>query len=105
MNLQHGGGITPFYTTIINTSIPICKVLNGNYTNVAATWIIDTIKDTLPKNFIHPCPYVGSFKAFNISLTPNEFVTQFIKGRYKASYRFFDEQDDNIVTFFLGFEL
>ena len=105
MNVQHGGGITPFYTTIINTTIPICSFFNGTDNNLVAKWMLDSIKDTLPEGFIHPCPYFGTFKALNVSLASNTFMSQFLKGRYKSSLRLFDDKDENIVTYFFGFEL
>jgi hypothetical protein len=62
-------------------------------------WILDAIGDSLPEGFIHPCPYFGQILLPNITLAINSLTSQFLKGRYKAYVRGFDEIDDNILTF------
>ena len=83
----------------------MCSFLNGTDNNLVAKWLIDSIKNTLPEGFVHPCPYFGHFKVFNVSLGITTVSPQFLKGRYKTSLRVFDDNDENIVTFFFGFEL
>ena len=85
--------------------MPMCSFFNGTDKNLVATWIVDSIKDSLPEGLLHPCPYFGTFKALNVSLASNTFMSQFLKGRYKALLRWFDDTDENIITHFLGFEL
>ena len=82
-----------------------CSFLNGTDKNLVATWIVDSIKDTVPKGVLHPCPYYGHLQATNVSLAPGTFMSQFLKGRYKTIIRLFDDEDENILTFFFGFEL
>lgn len=65
----------------------------------------EAIEDKVPKGFIHPCPYVGQIKAYNISIPKNSILNQFLKGSYKVFTRMYDEKDDNILTFKLGAEL
>jgi hypothetical protein len=105
IEVKHGSGITPYYTTIINSTVNACKFVNGSDSNPIANWISGAVTDSLPKGFIHPCPYVGLMKIDNISISANGVLSQFLKGRYKISARVFDEEDDNIITFKLGTEL
>jgi Protein of unknown function (DUF1091) len=98
MEVKHGSGLTPFYNTIINSTIDVCQFLNGTQSNVLLKWIIDSMTHSLPNNFFHPCPYVGRVVAYNASILTNTISSQFLKGRYKIFYRAFDEFDDNIIS-------
>lgn len=104
VELQHGSGITPYFTTIINSTVQVCQFLNGTDRNPVLKWIIDAITETIPEGFIHPCPYFGRLQAFNVSLSGEGVPTQFVKGHYKTFFRFFDEKDENIITLKLGTE-
>jgi Protein of unknown function (DUF1091) len=104
--MQHGGGITPYYTTIINSTLNLCKFMNGtDNNNPIMKWIVDSISEKLSKDLIHPCPYVGRVAAYNVSFTFTGFTTQFLRGRYKIFTRVFDEDDDNIITMKTGTEV
>lgn len=105
LDIQYGEGITPYYSTIINTTVSLCQFLDGSKSNVFLDWILSIIGETLPKNFIHPCPYIGVIKAYNVTLAANSVFPQFLKGRYKEKLRLFDELDENVVTFFLSWEM
>lgn len=98
------GAISPYYSTVINSTIESCKFLNGSDTNLIAKFMIDVAAASLPKDIFHPCPYVGSFKVSNVSFVKTAIASQFLKGRYKAIVRLFDEIDSNIVKFHLGIE-
>lgn len=102
---QHGSGITPYYTTIINSTFYPCRFLNGTDPNPLAKVIFDSVAGTIPQGFFHPCPYYEDSKAYNVSVSSKGFVAQFVKGRYKISARLFDELDSNIITFLVGIEL
>lgn len=65
-------------------------------------WIVDTVAETAPKGFFHPCPWYGLVKAHNISFSTKGFITQFSRGRYKIFLRFFDKFDDNIISLHIG---
>lgn len=105
IEVKHGEGITPYYTTIINSTVGACQFLNGTDSNPVMNWIKDGASKTLPKSFFHPCPYVGVMKAYNVSLSAEGVLSQFLKGRYKNIIRAFDERDDNIITFNIETEL
>jgi hypothetical protein len=104
VNVQHGSGITPYYTTIIDSTANVCNFLAGNDKNLVAKWMMDSIRDSSPPGFFHRCPY-DTFKAFNVTIVSNAFLSQFIPGRYKLLVRFFDDLDENIITMFIEFEL
>jgi hypothetical protein len=95
--MKHNGGITPYYTTIINSTIDGCKFLNGTLHNPIAEWILKDIGSSFPKELIHPCPYIGHFKLYNISFTPS-MGHQFLRRRYQIEARSFNDQDENILT-------
>jgi Protein of unknown function (DUF1091) len=105
VEVKHGGGITPYYNTIINSTVEMCKFLNGTNNNPIAKWMIDAVSDSVPKGLFHPCPYVGQVKAFNVSFSTGGFASQFLQGRYKIVIRAFDEKDEEIITFKVGLEL
>lgn len=89
--------ITPYYNSIINKTVNFCGFLNGTDQNVLAKWIIDSIAETLPFGLLHPCPYFGEIRIFNLSVI-NDLVAQFLKGHYRVKLRLFDDEDDNILT-------
>lgn len=97
--IKHGSGLTPYYTTFINSTFEVCQVLNGTNSNPVFKWILDAVSETIPKDFFHPCPYFGEVKAYNVSLSLGGVFTQFLSGRYKGNVRIFDDKDKNIVTF------
>jgi Protein of unknown function (DUF1091) len=99
VEIKHGGGITPYYNTIINSTVEICNVLNGTDSNPIAKLIFDGVAEKLPKGFLHPCPYVGQITANNVSIKITNVLYQFLRGRYKTFIRAFDEKDENIITF------
>jgi Protein of unknown function (DUF1091) len=105
VEVKHGGGITPYYNTIINSTIEMCQFLNGTDSNPIAKWMIDAVSDFVPTGFFHPCPYVGQVKCSNVSVASLRLFSQFLRGRYKMFVRAFDEKDENIITFKLGIEL
>jgi hypothetical protein len=79
--------------------------MNGTDNNPIMKWIVDSISEKLPKDFIHPCPYVGRLAAYNVSLSFTGFTTQFLQGRYKIFGRFYDEKDVNIISLKAGTEV
>lgn len=81
------------------TSIAVCSFLNGSEGNAPLKWLLDLHRDTLPNDFIHPCPYFGIFAADNITIIPHSWMPQFFSGEYKSSLRIYDRVDDNIFTF------
>jgi Protein of unknown function (DUF1091) len=102
--MKHGRGITPYYNTMINSTIEICNVLNGTDPNPIAKWIFDALSEKISKGFFHPCPYVGQITANNVSIETTDVSSQFLRGRYKIFFRAFDEKDDNVITFKLEAE-
>jgi hypothetical protein len=101
--MMQNGGITPYYTTIINSTIDVCKYLNGTLGNPILKWLVNEVSDNLPKQYIHPCPFIGRVKVYNITFA-GHIAGQFLRGRYKAVARSFDDQDDNIITLKIGTE-
>jgi hypothetical protein len=85
---KYGSGLTPYYNTIINSTVDMCKFFNGTGNNLIAKWIIDAVSDSLPEGLLHPCPFNGAFKSHNITFQPTEVILQFLKGSYR-----------NIITF------
>jgi Protein of unknown function (DUF1091) len=103
--IKHGGGITPYYHTFINSTVHFCETLNGTDSNPIANWAIEAISHAVPKGFFHPCPYIGQFTVRNVSIATVPVFSQFLSGRYKTFIRVFDESDDNILTLQLETEM
>jgi hypothetical protein len=102
--MKHGSGLTPYNSTIINTTVHFCDSLNGTDYNPTGKWVLDCAADQLPKGTYRPCPYFGQIKYSNISLKVTSVLSQFLSGRYKITARSFDEKDDNVITFKLEAE-
>jgi hypothetical protein len=80
----------------MNTTLDVYGFLNGTVNNVATKFFFDTFKSSLPLGLIHPCPYFGEIKAYNLTLNAFSLAMQFMMGSYRAVARFYDEKDDNI---------
>jgi hypothetical protein len=72
--------------------------LNGTENSPVAKWITDGTSDAFPAGFLHPCPYFGDFKLMNVTLKATNVVPQFLRGSYITTSRYFDREDDNILT-------
>lgn len=91
--------LTPYYNTVINTTIDVCSYLNGTMNNILASAFYDAFSKTVPKEYIHPCPYFGYYVATNLTPSTNAMALQFLSGKYQVTARFYDDIDDNIFTF------
>jgi hypothetical protein len=91
--------LTPYYNSVINTTLDLCEFTNGTQTNLATKFTVDILSKSFPPGFLHPCPYFGEFKLNNISLNLTPELMQFLTGTYKSSMKYYDDKDDNIVTF------
>jgi Protein of unknown function (DUF1091) len=90
--------ITPYFNSVINTTLDLCEFVNGTQSNLATKFFIDIFTKSLPPGFVHPCPYSGELKLNNISMNLVPQSMQFLTGTYKANIRYFDDKDDNIIT-------
>lgn len=98
--------VSPYFTVFINTTVSICQYLNGtDGVNPILKWAVNMVERSFPKEFLHPCPYIGMHKILNLTIVPLQQVIQFPKGYYKSILRFFDEIDDRIAVATLGIEL
>ncbi|CRK94399.1 CLUMA_CG007906, isoform A [Clunio marinus] len=78
--------LTPYYNTVINTTLEFCKYLNRTDENALTKWMFASILKTAEKRIVHPCPYFGPIRVFNITLE-NVMSAQFLKGQYKMSFK------------------
>lgn len=92
------------FSPVIRTTVKLCDFLRGADTNVAFQWLLDFYRESFPKGLLHPCPY-QSLSAYNVSVDTKLFVSNNLKGIYRANLRIFDDEDDNIVTWIQEFEL
>jgi hypothetical protein len=91
--------LTPYYNSVINTTLDICEFVNGTSKNLATKWFFDIMKTTLPPGLFHVCPYVDEMKAYNMTLNEDYHeASQFLVGSYRSITRFFDGKDENIIT-------
>lgn len=105
VEVKYGEGATPYFSTIINSTVEMCKLLNGTVNNPLGKWMIDTFSPSVPKGFFHSCPYVGLVQAMNVSISSIPVLKQFLIGLYKIIVQSFDEEDENIITFKLEAEV
>jgi Protein of unknown function (DUF1091) len=97
VHIEHRG-ITPYYNTVINSTIATCSYLNGTDKNPIAKWIVGIFKDSVPNNYVHPCPYFGYYNFSNVTFDFNSLISSFLTGTYRATTRNYDDEDDNIFT-------
>lgn len=83
----------------------ICEFFDGSNKNVASKWFFDLYSKSLDKSIIHPCPFSGELKSYNITADSNLLKSTFFTGQYRSSLRFFDEFDDNIFTLLMSMDL
>lgn len=79
--------------------------MSGNENNIAAKWFFELYAKSFPKSFLHPCPFLGELKAYNITADTKKLISTFFTGQYRSTTRFYDEEDDNIFTLILDMEL
>jgi hypothetical protein len=72
---------------------------------LAAQFLVNLVKRTLPEGFVHPCPYQGELKGNNISLDVVPEMVSFYNGIYRVYARMYDKKDENIITSLMDFEL
>lgn len=96
-HLEHRG-LAPYFNTVINATLEVCRVLNSTENNVMTKWLIGLFEDSLPKNLIHPCPYFGYYQISNVTLNANKSISIFPFGIYRGTTINYDNQDDNIMT-------
>jgi len=97
--------ITPYFNSVINTTVNFCGFLNKTDNNLVSKFLFDVILRTFPKKLFRPCPLATEFKASNVTLDLTPEIADFLKGTYKTTFRMFDSLDDNILTGTLEMEL
>jgi hypothetical protein len=56
---------SPNYRTIINATVDVCGYLNGTNSNPLGKWYFGILRESLPENLLHPCPYTVRKLIFN----------------------------------------
>lgn len=72
--------------------------MNGTENNLIMKLLFKLAEDTLPKQFIHPCPYYETIVGYNVTAVPKNDLVQFLNGYYRIIARIFNKFDDNIIT-------
>jgi Protein of unknown function (DUF1091) len=103
--VQHRFTTARFYNYVFNFTMDLCDFLNGTDSNIVGNWLIKTMSRTLPAGLLHPCPYSGPFRAFNVSPDVSPEMTAFLAGYYRMESKIFNNLDKNIVTFHMDSEL
>lgn len=78
-------------------TVDLCQFLNGTNSNVVIKWFAGIFASSLPNGFVHPCPYKGAIEAYNVTVKPFS-ETKFHGGQYLGVSRWYDDQDENILT-------
>lgn len=66
--------------------------------------MLSLFEGSLPKGLLHPCPYTNALSAFNVSMDPNQLLSKFLSGNYKATFHLYDDDDTNVLTMILELE-
>jgi len=99
VHFEHREQTSRFLNTVFNTTIDLCSFLNGtDKNNLLANFLTKQLEESLPKGFFHPCPYSGELKLLNVTIAIAPETSMFLKGIYRMTSRFFDTEDENILT-------
>lgn len=98
-DMRHrSSSFSPYYSVFINSTFDVCRFMNGTENNLIMKLLFKLAEDTLPKQFIHPCPYHELIEGYNITAVPKNELVQFLNGYYRIIARIFNIFDDNIIT-------
>jgi len=81
----------------------MCGFLNGTNKDLLSAWIFDGIRDALPADFFHPCPYFSILALNNIYIKSFK-GEMFPDGLYNANLHFFNNRDDKVFLLKLVLE-
>lgn len=104
MQVDHRIGLRPIYNSVFNQTTDACGLMNGSG-DKAGKLIVDVISDSFPAGLLHPCPFFGEFKAYNVTFKSVPVFAQFLLGRFRATLKYYNDNDENIVTVIAEFEL
>lgn len=71
--------------------------MNGSEKNPMGKWLLNQISSSVPKDYLHPCPYFGYMK-WNYTPKATKGALFLLKGLYQISYQIFNDEDSNIFT-------
>jgi hypothetical protein len=77
--------------------VPVCRVLAGLKIVPILEIFLKEIK-TIAPDLLNICSKTKEIKAMNLSCSRSVFVSRLPVGEYKAEFRLFDEEDDNIAN-------
>jgi len=89
---------------LINATADLCGFLNGTNKDPLSIHIFGAIKEALPKNFMHSCPYFGKMELANIYI-PASRGDIYPDGLYNIKMNFFNNRDENIFLLKLLLEM
>ena len=86
------------YRSVIDTPpINWCYFMNGTTQNIFFKVCVDIVQESVPQ-LIHPCPYKGEMKGFNMSFDALKFGAVYPRGEYRSLWQMLDDKDSNIYT-------
>ncbi|CAO1335770.1 unnamed protein product [Diamesa serratosioi] len=78
--------------------------MDGKSQNIFFKVAVDIVGQSCPQ-LIHPCPYKGEVKGYNITFDPTKFGSIFPQGKYRNYWTLTDDEDPNIMTFSFDLEI
>lgn len=94
--IEYRSPLTPYFTTIINSTVNLCAFLNGTDSNPIAIAFKPAVEASIPASYIHACPYYGYHSLNNVTIEVNQIAMQFLSGKYRTTIIVFDNKDDLI---------
>jgi hypothetical protein len=86
-----------FMTIYSLAEVPVCRVLAGLKIVPVLEILLKDIR-TIAPDLLNICSKTKEIKAMNLSCSRSVFVSRLPVGEYKAEFRLFDEEDDNIAN-------
>lgn len=97
-SIQQKTGTEDNYSNLVDyPRLRICKILADNNTNIFISKLIEVTR-SVAADLLNCCSKSGDFRLSNVTLNNEPFSALFPSGNYRASFKYFDPVDDNIMN-------
>lgn len=99
VEIHHKSNSKNGYRILLNHTSNGCAFVNGTKQGMVQKWIYEQVDNYIPREYIHPCPYLGYMKFNNTPKVPSQTGALFLlKGLYYVSFDLFNDDDDKIIS-------
>lgn len=96
--VQRKTGFDGNYSSIVDyPNLHICKILADGKSNILIQQLVEVTR-SIAADLLNCCSKSGKFLMTNVTLNNSTFVNLFPSGDYRATFKYFDHIDDNIMN-------